>query len=135
MLNTVTLVGRVGKDPVIKNFENGSIAEFSLATTEKYKNKQEEWVDETQWHQVKVKKKYNVERCEKYVHKGATILVEGKIKYRKYDDKDGNTKHITEIIAERILTFEKRDHETHPDTTTTPDETATTNPVDDDLPF
>ncbi len=124
MVNNVTLIGRTGKDPVIKHFDNGgSIAEFSLATTEKWKNKQDEWQEETQWHLVKVNNKFAVERVEKSLKKGMQVYIEGKIKYRKYE-KDGAQHFITEISADKFYILEKKE-----------DTTAATPPADDDLPF
>lgn len=100
MVNKVFLIGRVGKEPTVKHFDNGgAIAEFSLATDDSYKNKQGEKVEQTDWHNVKVSGKLS-EVVEKYVKKGALLHIEGKIKTRSYDDKDGNKRYVTEIQCE-----------------------------------
>ena len=100
MLNKVFLIGRVGKDPVVKNFDNGGkIAEFSIATDDSYKDKQGNKVEQTDWHNVKVNGKL-ADVVEKYVKKGSLLHVEGKIKNRSYDDKDGNKRYVTEIVCE-----------------------------------
>ena len=101
MVNKVTLIGRLGKDPVIKHFSNdNAIAEFSLATDESYKNKEGQKVEQTEWHNIKIPTKGLAGIAEKYLKKGSLLYVEGKIRTRNYDDKDGNKKYITEIICE-----------------------------------
>ena len=101
MVNRVTLIGRLGKDPVIKHFSNdNAIAEFSLATDESYKNKEGQKVEQTEWHNIKIPTKGLAGIAEKYLKKGSLLYVEGKIRTRNYDDKDGNKKYITEIICE-----------------------------------
>lgn len=110
MVNKVFLLGRLGKDPVVKHFSNdNAIAEFTLATTEAYKDKEGKWVDVTDWHNVKLPFKSLAERAEKYLKKGSQVFVEGKIKTRSYDDKDGNKRYITEIVAETFRMLDKRD--------------------------
>jgi single-strand DNA-binding protein len=96
--NTVTLIGHVGMTPEIKSFDNGKrMAKFSLATNETYRNAQGEKITDTQWHNVVAWGK-SVEFIEKYVQKGAEMVIEGKLMNRTYDDKDGNKKYITEIF-------------------------------------
>jgi len=103
MVNKVTLIGRLGKDPVLKHFSNdNAIAEFSLATDESYKNKEGQKVEQTEWHNIKVPTKKQAEIAEKYLRKGALVYIEGKIRTRSYDDKDGNKKYITEIICDNF---------------------------------
>ena len=110
MVNKVTLLGRLGKDPVIKHFsDNNAIAEFSLATTENYKDKEGKWVEVTDWHNIKLPSKWMAESAEKYLKKGSLVYVEGKIKTRSYDDKDGNKKYITEIVAEVLRRLDKKE--------------------------
>ena len=111
MVNKVTLIGRLGKDPVLKHFSNdNAIAEFSVATDESYKNKEGQKVEQTEWHNVKIPTKKQAEIAEKYLKKGALVYVEGKIRTRSYDDKDGNKKYITEIICDNFRMLDsKRD--------------------------
>ena len=111
MVNKVTLIGRLGKDPVLKHFSNdNAIAEFSVATDESYKNKEGQKVEQTEWHNVKVPTKKQAEIAEKYLRKGALVYIEGKIRTRSYDDKDGNKKYVTEIICDNFRMLDsKRD--------------------------
>ena len=102
MINKVILVGRTGKEPDTKHFDNGQLSNVSLATSEKYKNKSGETVENTEWHNLVFGNKLS-EICEKYVTKGQLLYIEGKIRTRSYDDKDGNKKYVTEII---VLSFQ-----------------------------
>jgi single-strand DNA-binding protein len=110
MINRVTLLGRLGKDPVVKHFsETNAIAEFSLATTDSYKDKEGKWVELTDWHNIKIPFRNMAERAEKFLKKGSLVYIEGKIKTRSYDDKDGNKKYITEIVVENLRMLDKKD--------------------------
>jgi single-strand DNA-binding protein len=98
-LNKVTLIG----NPGIKMLEgNIKVAKFSLATTESYKDKDGNVQSETEWHSV-VAWRNLAEIAQKYLKKGSTIYLEGKIKTRNYEDKDGNKKYVTEIIADNFM--------------------------------
>lgn len=97
-INKVTLIGRVGKDPEVKHLDTFSVANFSLATTERgYTTKSGREVPEsTEWHNIVIIGQLaNV--VEKYVNKGDLLYLEGKIKTRSWDDNNGNKKYITEI--------------------------------------
>jgi single-strand DNA-binding protein len=100
--NKVQLIGHVGQDPEIKNFEKGKLANFSLATNEVYKNEKGEKVEETQWHRVSAWGK-SADIIEKYVGKGKEIALEGKLIHRNYDDKNGEKRYITEIRASQVM--------------------------------
>jgi single-strand DNA-binding protein len=98
-MNKAILLGRLGKDPESKKLESGvTVVSFSLATSEKYTDKNGEKVDKTEWHNVTAWNKL-AEIIEKYFKKGDPILIEGKITTRKWQDKDGNTRYTTEILA------------------------------------
>ena len=99
-LNKVILIGRIGKDPETYSFEDGTKKiSFSLATTESYRDKNSgDWVDQTEWHNI-VGYRF---LAEKNFAKGDLVYTEGKIKTRKYNDRDGNERYITEILAEKI---------------------------------
>jgi len=99
--NKVILVGNVGKDPEIRRFENNIKASFSLATSETYTPKGGEKVTQTEWHNIVTWRRL-AELAENYIRKGSQILVEGKLRYRSYDDKDGNKKYIVEVEADVI---------------------------------
>ncbi len=101
--NKVQLIGHVGQDPEIKNFENDrKKANLSVATTEVYRNEKGDKVEETQWHRVIAWGK-TAEIIEKYVGKGKEIAVEGKLVHRNYDDKNGEKKYITEIVVDELM--------------------------------
>lgn len=101
--NKCLLLGRLGKDPELKYTASGTATcKFSLATSEKYKDKTSgELVEKTQWHNVVVWGKA-AELSNQYLAKGRQAFVEGKIENRSWDDKDGNKKYITEIIASTV---------------------------------
>lgn len=103
--NKVQLIGNLGNNPEIVNLESGKkIAKFSIATNEIYKNAEGEKVQDTQWHNIVAWGK-TAEIIEKYVMKGNEIAVEGKLTNRSYDDKEGNKRYITEVVASEILMF------------------------------
>lgn len=98
-MNLTILKGHLGADPVIKSFEWGKTASFSLATSESYTNKKGEKITETDWHNIVFTGKI-CEVIEKHLKKGSEIVVTGKIKYRSYTDKENVVKYITEIKAD-----------------------------------
>jgi single-strand DNA-binding protein len=107
-INKVTLVGNVGKDPVVRYFDKGvAKATFPLATSETYTNQQGETITSTEWHNI-VLWRALAEVAEKTVKKGVQVYIVGKIKTRSYVDKDGNNKYITEILADTMLVLEKK---------------------------
>jgi len=101
--NRVQLIGNLGNDPEIKNFDgNKTLAKFSMATSEYYKKENGEKVTETQWHNV-VAWNGTAKIVEKLLKKGNEVAIEGKLVTRSWDDKDGNKKYITEVVANEIL--------------------------------
>jgi len=101
-INKVILVGNLGKDPEVRRLENnGVVATFPLATSESYKDKNGQRVEKTEWHNI-VMWRGLAEVAEKYLKKGQTIYVEGKIRNRNYQDKEGQTRYITEIVADEM---------------------------------
>ncbi len=101
-VNKVILVGNVGKDPEIRHLDTGvAVANFPLATSETYTAKNGEKVTTTEWHNV-VLWRGLAEVAEKYVKKGRQLYIEGRIRTRSYDDKDGNKKYITEIYGDTM---------------------------------
>jgi single-strand DNA-binding protein len=99
-LNKVELIGRLGKDPEVKNLSNGSaVANFSLATSESWKDKRSgEKVEKTEWHNIVVWNEKTIEFVEKYLAKGDLVRIEGKIQTRSWEDNDGNKKYATEVV-------------------------------------
>ena len=92
MVNRVTLIGRLGKDPEVRRLENGAVvAKFSVATNESYKDSAGNWQDKTEWHDI-IAWRQLAERAESGLKKGALIFIEGKLTHRKWQDKDGNNR-------------------------------------------
>src|SRR6056297_2302990 len=101
-VNKVILVGNVGKDPETRYLEGGTVvSRFPMATSEVYKNRAGEKITNTEWHNIVVWRGL-AEIVEKYVKKGSQLYLEGKIRTRSYDDKDGVKKYITEIVADNM---------------------------------
>ena len=102
-INKITLLGNVGQDPKITSFANGGkVANFSLATTESWKDKATgEKKSKTEWHNIVVKSEPLVEIVGKYVKKGSKLIVEGKLETRKYS-KDGADRYIAEVVLHPI---------------------------------
>ena len=107
-LNKVTLIGNVGKDPDFQTLEgNISVAKLSLATSESYKDKNGATQSSTDWHNI-VLWRGLADLAKSYLSKGSLVYVEGKIKTRSFDDKDGQKKYVTEIIAEQLILLDKK---------------------------
>ncbi len=136
-INKVILVGNVGKDPEVKHLDKGvSVAKFSLATSETYK-KDNQKVTNTEWHNI-VAWRGLAEVAEKYVKKGTPLYIEGKIRTRSWDDKDGNKRYTTEIVADtmQLLGQKHGGEETSSATDEPMNITETDIPAEaDDLPF
>lgn len=107
-LNEVTLIGNLGKDPEIQTLEgNIKVAKFSLATTESYKDSNGQNQSNTDWHNI-VLWRGLADLANNYLKKGSLVYIEGKIKSRSYDDKDGQKKYVTEIVAEELILLDKK---------------------------
>jgi single-strand DNA-binding protein len=105
--NNVQLIGHVGNDPEITNLDSGKkVARLILATNEAYKNDKGEKVEETQWHTV-VAWGNTADVIEKYVAKGKEIAISGKLTHRNYDDKNGDKRYVTEVVANELLLLGK----------------------------
>tara|TARA_R110002012_G_scaffold322083_1_gene554823 strand:- start:2339 stop:2671 length:333 start_codon:yes stop_codon:yes gene_type:complete len=105
--NKVQLIGRLGQDPEIVNFEDGNkMAKFSLATDDSYKDKNGNKVERAYWHNIVVKGGL-VKVVENYVTKGQEIAVEGKLTNRSWEDKEGNKRYMTEILCSELLMLSK----------------------------
>jgi single-strand DNA-binding protein len=102
-LNRVFLMGNLGQTPELRQTQGGnSVLSIRMATNERYKNKDEEWVDRAEWHSVVIWGK-RAEGLSKILTKGSPILVEGRIQTRQWEDKEGNKRYTTEIVAREIL--------------------------------
>jgi len=101
-VNKVILVGNLGKDPEVRYLEGGvAVANFPLATTEVYKNRSGDKVESTEWHNI-VLWRGLAEVAEKLLKKGMQVYVEGRLKTRVWEDKDGSKKRTTEIVGENL---------------------------------
>ena len=107
-LNRVTLIGNVGKDPEIKTFASGNkVASITLATSERYKDRNGEQKEDTEWHSVQAFGKL-ADVVERFVHKGSLLYLDGKIRTRSYEA-DGRTVYRTEILADHIQMLDRRE--------------------------
>lgn len=141
MINKVILVGNVGKDPEVRYLDNGTaVASFPLATSENYKDKEGNRQSRTEWHNI-VLWRGLAEVAEKYVKKGNPLYIEGKIRSRSYDDKDGVKKYFTEIYADQMqmLGSKPSNGDSAPASAPVSEESSSQAPAEpletDDLPF
>jgi len=138
-INKVILIGNLGRDPEVMTFDNGvKKTTFPLATTESYKNKDGNRVEQTEWHNI-VLWRGLAEVAEKYLHKGSQVYIEGKIKTRSYEQ-DGVKKYVTEILGDNMTMLGRKEGGDNGEyrTQSQPAETASepeTQMPDDDLPF
>ncbi len=108
LTNSVRLIGRLGADPKTFTFENGNTkATFSLATTDYYKDKDGKKVEETQWHNIVAFGK-TAKVVTDYLSKGREIALQGKLTHGSYEDKDGNKRYFTEVVASEIRILDKK---------------------------
>jgi len=136
-VNKVILVGNLGKDPEVRYLEGGTpVANFTLATSESYKDKNGNRIEQTEWHNVVVWRGL-AEVAEKYLRKGSMVYVEGKLRTRSWEDKDGNKKYSTEIIADNMtmLGGKKEENTNNAATIPTPPIIPPAAKDADDLPF
>lgn len=107
-VNRVMLIGNLGKDPDVQYLEgNIAVAKFPLATTETYKDRAGKLISQTEWHTV-VLWRGLAELAQKYLHKGSLIYVEGRLRTRSWDDREGNKKFATEIVGDNLIMLDKR---------------------------
>ncbi len=138
-VNKVILVGNLGKDPEVKYLEGGvAVAKFPLATTETFKDKSGVKKEQTEWHNI-VLWRGLAEVSEKYLKKGDTVYIEGKIRSRSFDDKDGVKRYSIDIVAETLnMLSKKREENTINNSSGIPNAPAKSPSLDDptdDLPF
>ena len=113
-VNRVMLIGNLGKDPDIQFLEgNIGVAKFSLATTETYKDRSGKLISQTEWHTV-VLWRGLAELAQKYLHRGSLVYIEGRLKTRSWEDKDGNKKFATEIVGDNLIMLDKRNEGAQP---------------------
>ena len=110
-VNKVILIGNLGKDPEIQYLEgNIAVAKFSLATSEKFKDKEGKVFSQTEWHNIVVWRGL-AEMAQKYLQKGNRVYLEGRLKTRHWEDKEHRRNAITEIIADNLIMMDRKDDE------------------------
>jgi len=131
-LNKVMLIGRLGADPEIRDTKTGGrFATFSLATSERWKDKSGDQQERTEWNRVVVFQEGLIPVIEQYVTKGSNVFIEGKLQTRKYEDKDGVEKYTTEVVLQGFnSTFTMLDSKSSESGAK-----PTTGGADDDIPF
>jgi single-strand DNA-binding protein len=131
-VNKVILVGNLGKDPEIRHLEGGvAVANFTLATSEYYKDKSGNRIEQTEWHSVVVWRGL-ADVAEKYLKKGMTVYVEGKIRSRSWDDKEGVKHYKTEIVGDALTILSKKENN---QSNSPEDHGSSFSKTEDDLPF
>jgi single-strand DNA-binding protein len=109
-VNKVILVGNLGRDPELRKTQNAQmpVCNLSIATSDRRKDQNGQWVDQTEWHRV-VAFGSTAENCSKYLKKGRQIYIEGKLSTRKWTDQEGKERYMTEVIANTIQFLGGRD--------------------------
>ena len=102
-INKAIIVGYLGRDPELRNTQTGqSVCELSIATSERWTDRSGQAQERTEWHRVVVWGKM-AEACSQYLSKGSQAYVEGRLQTRKWEDRDGNTRYTTEIVASKVI--------------------------------
>ena len=143
MLNKVTLIGRLGKDPEVRHFDNNSmVCNFSVATSESYKDKEGNRQEQTEWHNIAIWRSGLAGVAEKYLKKGSLVYIEGKIRTRSWEDQDKNKKYTTDIIVDNFKMLDSRKEGSNESygpppasATDAPAANQSSNEETDDLPF
>ena len=139
-VNKVILIGNLGRDPEVRYTANGrAVARFSLATNEVWNDAEGQRQERTEWHNIIVWGKQG-ETCAQYLAKGRQCYIEGSIRSRSYDDKNGTKRYVTEIVAQRVRFLgggggTRVAMEPEPEPSGEPPPGAQTPPSDDDIPF
>jgi single-strand DNA-binding protein len=107
-VNRVMLIGNLGKDPDVQYLEgNIGVAKFSLATTETFKDRTGKLISQTEWHTV-VLWRGLAELAQKYLHRGSLVYIEGRLRTRSWEDKEGNKKFATEVVGDNLIMLDKK---------------------------
>lgn len=134
-VNKVILIGRLGKDPEIRYTNDSTpVANFAIATSEYYKDRNGEKKESTEWHNI-VAWKQLAEISEKFLTKGKLVYIEGKLRTRSWEDRDGNKKYATEIVADTLTMLAKQEESAASVTSDAKQAYAGAKVDDDDLPF
>lgn len=135
-LNKVILIGHLGKDPELRYTPNGTaVCNFSLATTEKYKADDGNWVDKTEWHNIVAWRKL-AETCSNYLKKGSKVYLEGKLTTETYEKDGGDKKYYTKVVINSMIMLDSKGGSAGSESSAGSQETEPmTEENDDDLPF
>lgn len=134
-VNKVILLGNLGKDPEVRHLENGkAVANFSIATSESYKDRNGERVTNTEWHNVVLWTPLS-EIADKYLNKGDKVYIEGKLTTRSWDDKDGNKRYTTEVIGREMTLLGSSSQGQNKEQYAIQNSQVPTGQTIDDLPF
>lgn len=131
-VNKVIVLGNLGKDPDLRHLPNGdAVCNFSLATTESWKDKEGNKQDKTEWHNVVIFRKL-AEIAGEYLKKGRPVYIEGRLQTRKWQDKEGKDRYTTEIVADQMQMLGSREEAKEVAKTSTP---ANFDDMESDIPF
>ncbi|MDR0555497.1 MAG: single-stranded DNA-binding protein [Holosporaceae bacterium] len=140
-INKAILVGNLGKDPEVRSSQDGSkVVSFSVATSEYWKDKiSGERKEKTEWHRIVVFNPNLAEICEKYLHKGSKVYLEGQLQTRKWQDQTGNDRYVTEVVLSRfrgeLALLDSRTDSAGAMESGAEEKNAPASGVDDDIPF
>jgi single-strand DNA-binding protein len=130
-MNKVIIIGNLGQDPEIRYTGSGTaVGDLSVATSHRYKDKDGQYQEETEWHKVTVWGK-GAENCGKYLVKGRKVAVEGRLKTEQWEDKEGNKRYTTKIVAENVQFLRGETSNSRPSAPAP----AKSGGFDDDIPF
>ena len=131
-VNKVIVLGNLGKDPDLRHLPNGdAVCNFSLATTESWKDKEGNKQDKTEWHNVVIFRKL-AEIAGEYLKKGRPVYIEGRLQTRKWQDKEGKDRYTTEIVADQMQMLGSREEAKEVSKTSAP---ANFDDMESDIPF
>ena len=139
-VNKVILVGRLGQDPELKHTPSGAaVCNMSVATSEKWKDKQGQMQEKTEWHRIVIWSKI-AELCNQYLNKGSQVYLEGRLETRKWQDKEGKDRYTTEIVANTVQFLDSKSDRPQADNSKPVYKVAETQAKDiafsaDDIPF
>ncbi|NOY79040.1 MAG: single-stranded DNA-binding protein [Calditrichaeota bacterium] len=134
-VNKVILIGNLGKDPELRYTPNGTaVASFSIATNERWKDKEGNFQDHTEWHRIVAWRKL-AETVGEYLKKGSQVYIEGRLRTRTWEDQNGNKRTTTEIVADSLQMLGRREGVSSSDVAASPTASDDEMAASDDLPF
>jgi single-strand DNA-binding protein len=135
MLNKAMLIGRLGADPEVRYTQSGTpVASFNIATTERWTNKDGEKQERTEWHRIVAWSRL-AEVCQEYLSKGKLVYIDGRLRTRQWEDKDGNRHRATEILAQTMQMLDRVGGSSNESKNGEPPQYDGPAPGEDDIPF